>query len=124
MTFKEMRLPAAIAEAFPLPSNSEQYLLARYGATMSLDDIAAELGTTPNALRIRQLRYRDLPPRIRGMRAYRCPTKTVAAWITALVDDEGEAAAIRDMEPAHGARRPGRPRKHHSFTDADGGEDA
>lgn len=48
----ESELAAAMAEVLPAPSHCEQYLLARYGATMSLANLAAELGTTANALRI------------------------------------------------------------------------
>lgn len=108
----ESELAAAMAEALPAPSHCEQYLLARYGATMSLANLAAELGTTANALRIRQLRCGDLPPRIPAMRGYRWPTKTIAAWINALANTEGPMLPPSEAPIAAVPKRPGRPRTH------------
>lgn len=108
----ENELAAAMAEVLPVPSHCEQYLLARYGATMSLANLAAELGTTANALRIRQLRCGDLPPRIPAMRGYRWPTKTIAAWINALTNTEGPTLPPSEAPIAAVPKRPGRPRKH------------
>ena len=112
MQTKNNKLAAAIADANPVASSCEQYLLARYGATMSLADLAAELGTTANALRIRQLRCGDLPPRIPAMRGYRWPTKTIAAWINAFADPESTMLSPNGAPTAAVPRRRGRPRKH------------
>lgn len=103
---------AAIAAALPASESCEQYLLQHYGATMSLENLAQEMGTTTNALRIRQLRCGDLPPRIPGMRGYRWPTKVIAAWINALVEFQEETTVTDDAHIARQVRRPGRPRKH------------
>lgn len=111
MQTENNKLAAAIADANPVASSCEQYLLARYGATMSLANVAAELGTTANALRIRQLRCADLPPRIPGVRGYRWPTMTIAAWINGLVGQVDQQVATEPQTPAK-PNRPGRPRKH------------
>ena len=107
MQTENNKLAVAIADAIPVASSCEQYLLARYGATMSLANVAAELGTTANALRIRQLRCGDLPPRIPGVRGYRWPTMTIASWINGLAGKLGEPAAIEPLTPAK-PNRPGR----------------
>jgi hypothetical protein len=120
MQTENNKLAAAIADANPVASSCEQYLLARYGATMSLANVAAELGTTTNALRIRQLRCGDLPPRIPGVRGYRWPTMTIACWINRLAGPLGEPVAIEPLLPAK-PNRPGRPRKHSSHDDVQGG---
>jgi len=120
MQTENNKLAVAIADAIPVASSCEQYLLARYGATMSLANVAAELGTTANALRIRQLRCGDLPPRIPGVRGYRWPTMTIASWINGLAGKLGEPAAIEPLTPAK-PNRPGRPRKHASHHDVQGG---
>lgn len=121
MQIENNKLAVAIADVIPVASSCEQYLLARYGATMSLADLAAELGTTANALRIRQLRSGDLPPRIRGMRGYRWPTEKVVAWINGLVDHAGEPSAT-EPHALEKPNRPGRPRKHASSDDLQRGD--
>ncbi len=101
---------AAMAEGGFQCAACEQYLLRRYGATMSLGDIAIELRTTANALRIRQYRLGDLPPAIRGVRGYLCPTPVVADWISGL----SRPAHVRSnvvRTVASAGRRRGRPRK-------------
>lgn len=120
MQIENNKLVAAIADAGSVASNCEQYLLARYGATMSLANVAAELGTTVNALRIRQLRCGDLPPRIPGVRGYRWPTITIARWINGLVGELRESTTIERLTSAK-PNRPGRPRKHSSHDDVQGG---
>lgn len=120
MQTEDNKLAVAIADANPVASSCEQYLLARYGATMSLANVAAELGSTANALRIRQLRCGDLPPRIPGVRGYRWPTMTIASWINGLAGKLGEPDAIEPLTPLK-PNRPGRPRKHSLHDGARGG---
>jgi hypothetical protein len=99
-------------------TNCESYLLARYGATMSLRNLATELGSTPNALRIRQLRCGDLPPRIPGVRGYRWPTTTVAAWISKFGGELNSPAD--EIATTHGSAKPrGRPRRCQSSNSND-----
>lgn len=74
------------SEAAPLVEALAQCLLARYGTTMCLADIAAELHLTPVALRIRQSRFGDLPAPIPHLRTLRWPTPTVAVWLCGLSD--------------------------------------
>src|SRR5690348_15527045 len=91
---------------------SEQYLLGRYGATMSLSNLATELGTTGNALRIRQFRLGDLPTPIPGLRERRWPTVVIAAWISSLTSPSDLAAQTRAPKSlATAVKRRGRPRK-------------
>lgn len=104
------KLTAATAESGPQYAACEQYLLQRYGATMSLSDIAIELRTTVNALRIRQYRLGDLPPAIQGMRGYLCPTTVVAEWISGLARPSHAPSNVVRTAAAPVKRR-GRPRK-------------
>lgn len=112
-------LTAAMAESFPASRNCELFLLSRYGATMSLRDLATELGSTPNALRIRQLRSGDLPARILGIRGYRWPTTAVAAWISGLTGAVDPPTHFDEIAPTREAKPRGRPRRRRSAADSD-----
>ena len=78
-----------------------QHLLSEHGAVVGYDELASILGTTAAALRLRQSRRHDLPPRIPGLASCRWAVPVVAAWLI-----RGEA----QQTPASSARRPGRPR--------------
>lgn len=60
-------------------------LLAQYGEMMLLSDLAVEVRSTSNALRLRILRGGDMPPecppRLRLGRAHRYMTRDVAVWL-------------------------------------------
>lgn len=85
-------------------------LLARYGEMMLLGDLAAEVRSSANALRLRILRGGDMPPEcpqhLRLSRAHRYMTRDVAAWLF------GEAEPTVPPLPARPlpARPRGRPR--------------
>lgn len=86
-----------------------QRLIANHGSTMSMDDIAAELGVTVGALRIRQYRFGDLPPPIPHLRSHRWPTPRIATWLCALGEDQ-TAGGINSDRLLGSPRRPGRRR--------------
>lgn len=60
-------------------------LLDRYGEVMRLRDIAVEASSTANALRLRILRRRSMPPEaplhLRDGRAHKYMTRDVALWL-------------------------------------------
>lgn len=94
------RLPGEPTERSPLvdalAQALNQRLIAAHGSTMSMDDIAAELGISVGALRIRQSRFGDLPPPIPHLRSHRWPTPRIATWLCAL----GEGPAPSDCSQA------------------------
>jgi len=97
-------LSDALAEAL------NQRLIAIHGSTMSLPDIAAELGITVGALRIRQSRFSDLPAPIPHLRTHRWPTPRIATWLCAFGEHQSTNAMASGRPP--GSPRPrGRPRK-------------
>lgn len=87
-------------------------LIAEYGSTMSLADVALELGITAVALRIRQSRYGDLPASIPFMKERRWPTPRVARWLCSLGDNQAAPIVSRAaLVGSRDRRGPGRPRK-------------
>lgn len=87
-------------------------LVAEYGSTMSLADVALELGITAVALRIRQSRYGDLPASIPFMKERRWPTPRVARWLCSLGDNQAAPIVSRAaLVGSRDRRGPGRPRK-------------
>lgn len=76
-----------------------QRLIATYGSTMSMNDIAAELGISTGALRIRQSRIGDLPAPIPHLRTHRWPTPRVATWLCALGDEQAQGDFDRTPRP-------------------------
>lgn len=60
-------------------------LLDRYGETMRLRDLAVETASTVNALRLRILRRKSMPPEaplhLRDGRAHKYMTRDVALWL-------------------------------------------
>lgn len=113
----KQQLTAAMAESDFSCASSEHYLLSRYGATMSLPNVAEELGTTSNALRIRQWRLGDLPTPIAGLRGYRWSTAVIAKWIAGLTGPFNWQAEVRqERRIALAAKQRGRSRKCRSLT--------
>lgn len=98
---------SALSDALAQALN--QRLIANHGSTMSMDDIASELGVTVGALRIRQYRFGDLPPPIPHLRSHRWPTPRIAAWLCALGEGQASGGINSDrlLEPP---RRRGRRR--------------
>lgn len=81
-------------------------LLAKYGEVMLLADVAGELKTSSNALRIALHRTAGILPRPADLpgRGHRFFTSEFAAWLG------GHAAALAPVDHAAAPRRPGRPR--------------
>lgn len=79
------KLGVALIEALNLR------LVTEYGSTMSLGDVAKELGITVVALRVRQSRYGDLPPPIPYLKERRWPTPRVAGWLCSLGEDQAHS---------------------------------
>lgn len=109
---RQSELSVAMAETIGDCTPNERYLLLKYSSTMGLCDVAAELGTSANALRIRQNRFGDLPDPIPGLRGYRWPTVTIAEWISNLTRTSGSrSGGNKDGPRATATKRRGRPRK-------------
>lgn len=85
-------------------------LLTLYGGTMGYTELAAELHTTPGAVRLRQFRVGDLPPPIPGLKCHRWPTPAVAAWLCRFATLPVAQSQLASPSP-HSVRR-GRPRTH------------
>lgn len=90
-------------------------LLGRYGSTMGYADIACELQTSANAIRLRQFRLGDLPPRIPFLKAARWPTPLIAHWLCSLANSPIDASiavtkSAHGTEPHHAKPARGRPR--------------
>lgn len=83
------------------PSGSlKGYLLAHYGPTLGYEELADLLGTSVNALRLRQARHADLPPSIPHMSKKTWAVPAIVAWLS------GEQVGAT----SRAVRRGGRPR--------------
>lgn len=84
-------------------------LLARYGSSLTISDVAAELHTTPGALHSRRSRGTTggLPEPIPGITPYLYRSVDIANW---LAGDVARSTATPDVARSH--RKPGRPRRH------------
>lgn len=83
-------------------------LLSRHGTTMGYVSIAEELGSTPNAVRLRQFRTGDLPRPIQHLKENRWPTPTIAEWLCHLSNPDIEPAI--PLTQGHQERASDRPR--------------
>lgn len=100
----------------PIPTATSQILsrlLALYGSSLTISNVAAELHTTPGALHSRRSRGTTggLPEPIPGVTPYLYRAVDIANW---LVGDEVRPTTTPDAAQSH--RKPGRPRRHAPVT--------
>lgn len=108
---------ASAISPFVLATNAR--LGALYGSTMGYREIAQELRTTANAVKLRQFRFGDLPPRIPGLKCARWPTPAIAVWLCSLAGTPFDAPAAfaprtTEVDTPRAQRKGGRPRLRHS----------